>query len=221
MIMEKKLQRIPHEGAIGGVCAGLGEYVNIDKTWIRVIFVVSVFFSGYLGIGGFFGPLVYIILWIVLPVKPQTIPQDPFHPGYDSATDAPDATEVADSYAGWNPAVDHRNHKRGSKDRRKAGTILLIIGFILLLYQLDIFSWHDFYRYWPILIILAGLANIIGAFGGDQRRRHSGWDQPHSTNSAPTWEAGPKADNDITNNTGGDFRPDTEYPDDNKTTDTK
>ena len=48
---------------IGGVAGGLGEYLDIDSTLVRVIFVVSLFLGGS-------GVLAYIILWIVVPEEP-------------------------------------------------------------------------------------------------------------------------------------------------------
>ncbi len=57
----KRLYRDSSNGMIGGVCAGLAEYLNIDVTWVRLIAVALCFVS--------FSTLaiVYIILWIVLP----------------------------------------------------------------------------------------------------------------------------------------------------------
>ena len=170
--MEKKLQRIPHEGAVAGVCAGLGVYFGVDKTWVRIAFIFSVFFAGYAGIG-LFGPIVYAILWIVLPVKTFTLPQDPFnvdyrtgaqqHPDYDSGTSY-GATTAGEHYSqSYTP--------QKSKDRYVAGIILLAIGLFFLLHQLDIFYWRDFARYWPVLIIVMGLASILGAF--DRKKRQA------------------------------------------------
>ncbi len=50
---------------IAGVAGGLGEYLNIDPTVIRVILVVAVFLS--------FGALIlaYIILVFVIPLEPE------------------------------------------------------------------------------------------------------------------------------------------------------
>lgn len=59
----KKLYRIPEEGMIGGVCAGLGEYLNADPTVIRLIFVL-------LALAGMSGVLIYIIMWLIVPIKP-------------------------------------------------------------------------------------------------------------------------------------------------------
>lgn len=59
----KKLYRIPSEGMIGGVSAGLGEYFDIDATIIRLIFVLLFF-------AGFSGGLIYLVMWLVVPIKP-------------------------------------------------------------------------------------------------------------------------------------------------------
>ncbi|MFH1001123.1 MAG: PspC domain-containing protein, partial [Bacteroidota bacterium] len=45
---------------IGGVCSGLGDYFNIDKVIIRLIWVFSIIFAG-------FGLLAYLIAWIAIP----------------------------------------------------------------------------------------------------------------------------------------------------------
>ncbi len=56
----KKLFRDPDNKYIGGVCGGLGAYFVIDPTWIRIIFLLTLFLGG----GGL---IVYVILWIVMP----------------------------------------------------------------------------------------------------------------------------------------------------------
>lgn len=45
---------------VGGVCAGIAEYFNIDPTLIRLAFVL-------LSIMGGPGILLYIIMWMVVP----------------------------------------------------------------------------------------------------------------------------------------------------------
>ena len=56
----KRLFRDAESRMIGGVSAGLASYFGIDRTWIRLGFVVSVFLFGT----GFW---LYIILWIIVP----------------------------------------------------------------------------------------------------------------------------------------------------------
>jgi phage shock protein PspC (stress-responsive transcriptional regulator) len=52
----KKLYRDKENGIIGGVSKGLSNYLKIDVTVVRVIFVVSLFFGGA-------GLLFYLLLW--------------------------------------------------------------------------------------------------------------------------------------------------------------
>jgi phage shock protein PspC (stress-responsive transcriptional regulator) len=59
----KKLYRDERRKVLGGVCAGLAHYFNIDPVWPRLLFALLVF-------GSYGGLLIlYIILWIVLPVS--------------------------------------------------------------------------------------------------------------------------------------------------------
>ncbi len=56
---DRKLYRDPDNKVIGGVCGGLGAYFDVDPVLLRVVFVALLFIG--------FGPLAYIILWIVIP----------------------------------------------------------------------------------------------------------------------------------------------------------
>lgn len=57
----KRLYRDPDGKVLGGVCGGLGAYLNVDPVVFRIIFAL-------LAIGGFgSGILVYFILWIATP----------------------------------------------------------------------------------------------------------------------------------------------------------
>lgn len=163
--MEKKLQRIPHEGAMAGVCAGLGEYFGIDKTWVRVAFIVSVFFSGYMGIG-LLGPVVYIVLWVVLPVKSFILPNDPFNVDYRTKEGAGLGGTTSNV---WQPAGIRNTAKTGS-GRYIAGGILVLLGIFFLLIQLNIFFWNDFARLWPIALIIIGIVTIVDAFRGGEKK---------------------------------------------------
>lgn len=58
----KKLYRNPNGQMIAGVCSGLAEYLDLDLVIVRLIFVLLFFFGGN-------GLLIYIILWILMPIK--------------------------------------------------------------------------------------------------------------------------------------------------------
>ena len=59
MTEQKRLTR-SKEKMIAGVCAGLANYINIDPTIMRILFVLIAFAGGA-------SLLVYIIMWIVMP----------------------------------------------------------------------------------------------------------------------------------------------------------
>lgn len=58
---KKKLFRDPQNAMLGGVCSGLGWYLNCDPTWIRLATVLLTFAS--ISTCG----IVYLVLWLVLP----------------------------------------------------------------------------------------------------------------------------------------------------------
>jgi phage shock protein PspC (stress-responsive transcriptional regulator) len=58
-----RLFRDRSDKILGGVCAGIANYLNVDPAIIRLLFAIITF-------GGFgFGILIYVILWIVLPPR--------------------------------------------------------------------------------------------------------------------------------------------------------
>jgi phage shock protein C len=61
--MEKKLYRSRTNFVFGGICGGLGEYLNVDPTILRVVAVLLVFADGI-------GLLAYLIGWIIIPRRP-------------------------------------------------------------------------------------------------------------------------------------------------------
>ncbi|MDD5138126.1 MAG: PspC domain-containing protein [Candidatus Omnitrophota bacterium] len=60
----KRLYRVTQDKKIAGVCAGLGEYFNVDPTLIRIIFLVGIFLWG-------FTIVLYFICWFAMPTKEE------------------------------------------------------------------------------------------------------------------------------------------------------
>jgi phage shock protein C len=59
-----QLKRSTHDRWIGGVCGGLAEMSNLPSWTWRILFVLTILLHGL-------GVLVYILLWIFIPVQPQ------------------------------------------------------------------------------------------------------------------------------------------------------
>ena len=60
---QAKLYRV-RNGILGGVCGGIAEYLGWDRALVRLLYVIVSILSA-----AFPGTIVYIVLWIVMPVK--------------------------------------------------------------------------------------------------------------------------------------------------------
>ncbi len=58
------LRRSVVDRNIGGVCAGIAEYLGADPTVVRVLYVLLTIF-----LAAFPGVLLYLILWAVIPER--------------------------------------------------------------------------------------------------------------------------------------------------------
>lgn len=56
----KPLFRDQNRKILGGVCAGMGNYFNVDAVWIRLLFAL---FTAAWGVG----LLVYLVMWVIVP----------------------------------------------------------------------------------------------------------------------------------------------------------
>jgi phage shock protein C len=61
---DKTFYRIPQQGRLGGVSAGIAERTGMDLGLVRFLIIIATLFSG----GVFFW--IYVILWAFLPKKP-------------------------------------------------------------------------------------------------------------------------------------------------------
>jgi phage shock protein C len=122
MFVNRRLYRCSHERRIAGVAAGLAEYFDLDPTLMRVLWFLSIFFTGGLAI------LLYLALAIIMPLEPMT------------EQDAPQAYAVAEG---------HRHASRGDSSGRWItffGLVLILFGGLALLDSV-LPSYIDAWRY--------------------------------------------------------------------------
>ncbi|MCR4434430.1 MAG: PspC domain-containing protein [Clostridiales bacterium] len=62
--MGRRLYLSDTDKKIGGVCGGIGEYLGVDPTLVRLLWVVFALMGGS-------GILAYIIAWAIIPQKPR------------------------------------------------------------------------------------------------------------------------------------------------------
>ena len=61
------LQR-SHDRIIAGVCGGLADYLGIDSTAIRLLWIVLAIFPGAVVLG----VVAYFVAWFIMPEAPST-----------------------------------------------------------------------------------------------------------------------------------------------------
>ena len=64
MDLNRKLYRSNKDKMICGVCGGLGEYLNVDPTLIRLVWVLLTRWAGM-------SIIAYLIAAIIIPVEPE------------------------------------------------------------------------------------------------------------------------------------------------------
>ncbi len=135
MTSSSRIYRSKNEYIIAGVCGGLAEHFNIDPTIVRIIFIL-------LTLGGGSGILIYIILWLVLPMEGKNEPDD--------LKDR--VKEISEEFK--------NNYSNREKRGNFLGIIILLIGVVALLDQIQpaIIRWDIF---WPAVLIMTGLFLIF------------------------------------------------------------
>src|ERR1035437_9376481 len=63
----RRLYRCRHDRHLAGVAGGMAEYLELDPTLVRILWILSAFFGG-------FTILLYIVLAFVIPLEPAIEP---------------------------------------------------------------------------------------------------------------------------------------------------
>jgi phage shock protein C len=61
----KKLYRSRTDRMIGGVCGGLGKYLGLDATLLRLVAVLLLVLTGIVP-----GVIAYLIIMVIVPLEP-------------------------------------------------------------------------------------------------------------------------------------------------------
>jgi len=205
--MENRLLRNEHDKVIAGVSSGLASYMQVDVTIIRLLFVLSTIFLVGTGI------LVYLVMWIVVPVnndpaakfskfndyfRKQNDPS-PFNNPSDFSTPPPSGQANPFS-AGEKPYVKTEKKtewepdfkslpKNNDTGRTVGGLFLLVIGLYFLMNEFHIIPyWFRLGKLWPLVFVAIGLSFIL------KSKRKNPWEtwnnqENESTAEQPSAEA--------------------------------
>jgi len=75
---QKRLYRSSQDRMFAGVCGGIAEYLEVDPTLVRLVFVALTLLSSGTGL------ILYIILMLIVPEQPQYTEK----PKHDAAEEA-------------------------------------------------------------------------------------------------------------------------------------
>ncbi len=134
----RRLFRDPDDKMVGGVCAGIGHYFDIDPVWLRLGFVLAVILGGT-------GVLFYLLLMIVIPKAVTTAEKlemrgDPVDVNNIKRTIQDEMEEFGERMKNygkrkkheWGKAhYDHRNRTRYHRRRADAEDFLYNIARVL------------------------------------------------------------------------------------------
>ncbi len=139
-----RLFRSRTDHMIGGVCGGLGIYLGIDPTLVRLFFVLLALANGI-------GALAYLALWIVVPREDQ-----------GQLATAETMRAGADEIAERARTLGETLRVPGAQRATIIGIALIALGVVLLLQNLNLvwLRWLRFDMLWPLLLIAGGLALI-------------------------------------------------------------
>ncbi len=132
----RKLYRSEKDKWIAGVLGGLGEYLGLDPTILRIAYIIFSIASG-----GFPGIVGYVLAIIVIPKTPL---------GYEPAPSA-SASGGPSQSASTETAV---GAEKPSNAALVVGVILIALGALFLFNNFIDIRWHLF---WPAILIVLGL----------------------------------------------------------------
>ena len=155
--MKSRLERSNTNRVIGGVCGGIAEYLAVDATLVRVVFVFTAFITAGLFVLG------YIVLLVLMPQPGQPAPFTSAPPPA-AATDTTarvDADSSPTAPATVNP-VDPAVHAAEAERRRMAfGYILIALGVVFFLSNAGAFRFVQWQFLWPLVLIGIGALFLV------------------------------------------------------------
>ena len=147
--MENRLIRTQQDRIIGGVCGGLARYLNIEVVLVRLFFVVFALVGGI-------GPLVYIILWIVVPSEEQI-------GGSTAQVYSVDGEVIKERAENFKDEFVEMVNRPGKKTGLYIGVALILVGAYIFLKNLNIpwLAWVNNNVILAAMILLAGVALLV------------------------------------------------------------
>jgi phage shock protein C len=145
--MNRRLYRSRTDTVLGGVAAGLADYLNADPALVRIAWAILVIVTGGAAL------LAYIVAWVVVPEEPEGPPPEP-------VTD-PVTGEIIEPAPAPAATAPRTNSGSGGRAGVVVGVGLVLIGVWFLLREyLPDFDWG---LVWPLVLVGIGALILVGS----------------------------------------------------------
>ena len=148
----KRLYKSRKNKVVDGVCGGIAEYFDVDPVLVRIIFVLFFFLGGS-------SLIAYIVGMIIMPRAP-----------YEPAQEPGKKAEKQEQLSQPPPAKPTRASASPSAGALVIGIIMIVLGGVFLLDNLDFPFFHRFFWWFrfhlwefliPGILIVVGLVLIV------------------------------------------------------------
>jgi len=145
--MNRRLYRSRTDTILGGVAAGLADYLNTDPALVRIAWAILVPLTGGAAL------IAYIVAWVVVQEQPVS---ESVAAAAEETTDPVTGARIAPASAGTAPASPRPSDARAGM---VVGIGLVLIGlwFLLREYLPDI----DWSLIWPLVVVGIGAAILV------------------------------------------------------------
>ncbi|HKF85503.1 MAG TPA: PspC domain-containing protein [Candidatus Limnocylindrales bacterium] len=186
----RRLFRSRTDRALAGIAGGMAEYLEVDPTVVRILWVLAAIFSGGLAV------LLYIVLAFVIPANPYLPgaapasawgPSAPAGNGWGTGAPAGGPGAPGPSYAtgyasgaapagvpawnaGWNAEYERSRGVRVERPGRTGliiGTVLIVFGAIALV-DLVVPGWLSGALVVPGLLVALGVGLLVASLRGSR-----------------------------------------------------
>lgn len=146
--MNRRLTR-SRDSVIGGVAAGVADWINADPALVRIAWALLVPLTGGVAF------IAYIVAWVVVPEEPR----HPAGPSVAAAADTDHVTGAPATTPAPSPAEDSRDDAGRATLFIGGGLVLVGLWFLAREYVPDI-NWG---LIWPLLLVGLGVVILVGA----------------------------------------------------------
>lgn len=141
----KKLRRSETDRVLAGVAGGLGKYLELDPTLIRILFILMAVFGGS-------GILIYLVLWLVIPSESDDQKTSEEYMKGNVEEMKQKAYTMGESF---------RTSTKDTDSKSWGAFVLIGLGVFFLLQNYGWMHGIRFDKLWPLFLVGLGLALLF------------------------------------------------------------